>query len=474
MARKRVKITIKYKDKFGGTSYKTRWGWQNVPDKKTSSSSGNSNSGITRDSSGNIQPVFSTAPKPKTTTTSKSGGSSGTVVLTPKIVDRRTGKVVQESKRISSGVSNLGKSQNVLDLRNIKTFHTDTKKGIRTTTITNPSTAKLQMNKYRSDIRSSLGKVSNVLTDRDIDKITMGLNTQSRLTQFDKIRLDKNLNVFQKEDKLRQLAGISEPEILTKIQKDKIFKDSILEFGSPNKNITDINKINTPLTKIVGGINKEYIKIQNKPVNKRTIKEMALLGIYGSSGFILSTIDQLPTVIKSNIDMLLSPIESIKGIYKITTNKNIRNKFQNQLSRSANEINKGNIISMGTLLAEIVSDKGLGKLGSRTYSFTKKNIFSKLKVNDLLFTSDKIDDLKLKLKEIENIKTKTRLDLQDIKNIRTQIKIFEYSKKITRQIDDIIPPKKKIEFKIVDNKIRKINNNIDNLIKKKKKYLKLK
>ena len=193
--------------------------------------------------------------------------------------------------------------------------------------------------------------ISNVLTSK-VSPI------QNKLLKIDK---NKNLNPIQKENKKRELLGINpgNPEkqgLFPKLSNQEI-KNLLNTIG-----IVPATKTN-PVRKLENYLRNEYFRIANKPANLRTNKENVLILLLGESAAVVGTVRKVPGVVWNVVTAFFSPVETVKGIYKLATDKATQQEVSRLGGEFGKKVQRGDPDAFSTFMAEMLGTLGIGKIG---------------------------------------------------------------------------------------------------------------
>ena len=211
----------------------------------------------------------------------------------------------------------------------------------------------------------SLGGLSKVFNAEQKKRLLAENLFKSDFSQIQKkiigIDKDKSLNPIQKENKKRELLGITPGDparqgLFPKLTEKEI-RDMLNTIGiSPEIKTSSIRNLENYLRD-------EYFKIANKPVERRTNKEMALIGLLGTSSTAVGTVRKVPGIVWNMASALFSPIETTKGIYKLATDKGAQNEVNNQITEYGQKIQRGDPDALSTFFAEFLVTIGISKVG---------------------------------------------------------------------------------------------------------------
>jgi hypothetical protein len=267
--------------------------------------------------------------------------------LQPRIEDIKTGKLIQEGRfQISKATQNK-----INDIE--REIRLQTKRALE----------------QRADFEKMLGPLIDVYSKKEVDEIfrqtlLRGKPTalQQALFEIDK---DKTLNPIQKEYKKRELLGITPGNPIKQGLFPKLTDQEIKNLF--NKIGISPQSKNKDWTKLEDYLRDEYFKIANKPVEQRTTKDMALVSLLGIGSAATATFRKVPGVVWNVIVSLFSPIQVIKGFYKLATDS----KTQSELSRKGEQLGaraqRGDPTAISDIASEIIGSVGAGKIISKSY-----------------------------------------------------------------------------------------------------------
>ena len=291
--------------------------------------------------------------------------------------------------------------------------------------------------KQYEDFKRKKGIVSDKEIEQEAERIKLK-------TEVRKIENNKNLNIIEKEEKKRALfgktAGSVKKQGLFQEPTEKELRESLNIYGvTPKDNLNKYKKLENYFSN-------EYSRIQNKPVNKRTNKEMFLISLYGGGAVTLGTGRKIPSVVLRNLYLTVRPDIVAKSLYELSTNKQKRGEVVTSLREWAKKAEKGDPDAISTLTSEIlgykVSSKVISesvKVGQTTTAYRKiaEEVFIRTQAKNLQpFVREIVKSARLQEKIKQDTALISKVNFKEVKELsKSEAKAI---KKTLQQTDSVL------------------------------------